>query len=89
MDIVSSNYTERLERISQILKGEFKFLYLVALISSDKIVDKDSANDSIEKLQFIKDNIRMLNLDMEDRKQIEKFVDDGMEICKQNLIEYK
>lgn len=88
MEQTANDYAERIERTSQILKSDFKWLYLASLISADTIVNKQTADRSLEKLQFIKENIMMFNLDAEERQDIERYINKGLEICKQDLKKY-
>ena len=85
MDQNVQDYTTRIEKISFVLKSEFKYLYLASLISAETIYDKQTAEHSLEKLQFIKDNIKLLNLDAEERKEIQGFVNKGIRICNQEI----
>ncbi len=68
---------------------EFRYFYLGSLISSDAVYDIETANNSIKRLKFIKDNLKYLNLDKETFKEIIKFVNKGLKIVKRDLKEFK
>lgn len=78
--------TKDLETLSKILHNEqFRYLYLVGLISSDTNITVDECNDNLNNLNYIKDNIDSLNLNNEVKNEVVKFVNDGIEILNNDL----
>jgi hypothetical protein len=61
-----------------------RYFFLVALISSDFLVDAKSCDDSIQMLEFIKKNIDLINIDDKTRKEVMKYVRSGLRIAKRD-----
>ena len=79
-----------IERIENILTNEqMRYVYLVTLISSDTVFDTESASKSLEKLLFIKENIKYMNLSEELFNEVNEFVGKGIEIIKNDLNNFK
>lgn len=80
------DYCWHIYNIENILKSEdLRYLYLVNLISSDTIVNKKSAQDSLDEIKFIKDNIKYINIDDTLKKKLKKYINDGLKIVKGEL----
>jgi hypothetical protein len=78
--------TKDLETLGKILQNEqFRYLYLVGLISSDTNITVDECNENLNNLNYIKDNIDSLNLNNEVKNEVVKFVNDGIEILNNDL----
>lgn len=73
-------------KIEQILNNdEFRYFYLVTLISSDTIIDIESANKCIDKLNEIKLVLPYLNITDKIRKETLKYIKKGLKIAKRDL----
>ena len=80
----------RLERIENILSNDqIRYLYLASLISSDKIYNFETANDSLQELMFLKNNIDYLNLNVNILKEVKDYIDKGINIVNNDLKEFK
>lgn len=80
----------RLEHIENILSNDqIRYLYLASLISSDKIYNFETANDSLQELMFLKNNIDYLNLDDNIFKEVKDYIDKGINIVNNDLKEFK
>lgn len=78
--------TKDLDTLSKILQNEqFRYLYLVGLISSDTNITVDECNENLNNLNYLKDNIDKLNLNNEIKNEVIKFVNDGIEILNNDL----
>jgi hypothetical protein len=78
--------TKDLETLGKILQNEqFRYLYLVGLISSDTNITVDECNENLNNLNYLKDNIDSLNLNNEVKNEVVKFVNDGIEILNNDL----
>lgn len=83
------DYCWHIYMIENILKFEdLRYLYLVNLISSDTIIDKKSAQHSLDEIKFIKDNIKYINIDDALKKKLKKYINDGLKIVKKELKEF-
>ena len=79
-----------IERIENVLTNDqMRYVYLGTLISSDTVFDTESANKSLEKLLFIKENIKYMNLDEELFNDVNEFIGKGIEIVKNDLNNFK
>ncbi len=73
-------------KIEQILNNdEFRYIYLVSLISSDTIIDIESANKCIDKLNEIKLVLPYLNITDKIKKETLKYIKKGLKIAKKDL----
>jgi len=81
---------ERIKRLSEIFNSEMRYFYLGSMISSDNLVDVESCEKAIEKATFIIEHIDDFVLDdVEDRKQILGYAQNGLEIALQDLEIFK
>ena len=77
-----------IEKLQGILSSDFVWLYLVSLISSDVLDSKEKCIESLNKLNFIKDNIDKFELPEERRKKIFDSTIEGIDIVNQDLKQY-
>ena len=76
------------EKLQEILSSDFVWLYLASLISADVLDSKEKCVESLNKLNFIKDNIDKLELSEEIRNKILDYSIKGIDIVNQDLKEY-
>lgn len=76
------------EKLQEILSSDFAWLYLASLISADVLDSKEKCVDSLNKLNFIKDNIEKLELSEEIRNKIIDYSIKGIDIVNQDLKQY-
>jgi hypothetical protein len=76
------------EKLQEILSSDLVWLYLGSLISSDVLISKEKCIESLEKLNFIKDNIDKLELSEELKNKIINYSIKGIDIVNQDLKEY-
>lgn len=76
------------EKLQEILSSDFVWLYLASLISADVLDSKEKCADSLNKLNFIKDNIEKLELSEEIRNKIIDYSIKGIDIVNQDLKQY-
>lgn len=76
------------EKLQEILSNDFVWLYLASLISSDVLDSKEKCIESLNKLNFIKDNIDKLELSEEVRNKIINYSIKGIDIVNKDLKEY-
>ena len=77
-----------IEKLQEILSNDFVWLYLASLISADVLDSKEKCVDSLNKLNFIKDNIEKLELSEEIRNKIIDYSIKGIDIVNQELKQY-
>jgi hypothetical protein len=78
-----------IEKLQEILSSDLVWLYLGSLISADVLISKEKCIESLEKLNFIKDNIDKLELSEEIRNKILDYSIKGIDIVNQDLKEYE
>lgn len=84
------NIIWKVYRMEEILDEEkFRYLFLASLISTETIVDKESAKKSLEELTFIKKWLPYMNFDKKLKNEIKSFIIKGIKIAKQELNNYK
>lgn len=76
------------EKLQEILSSDFAWLYLTSLISADVLDSKEKCVESLDKLNFIKDNIDKLELSEEIRNKIIDYSIKGINIVNQDLKQY-
>lgn len=77
-------------KVEQILKNdEFRYLYLVALISSDSMVDVESTQECLDHILFLKENLQYMTLDDNIVKEVIKYTNKGIKIAKRDLKLFK
>ena len=77
-----------IEKLQGILSSDFAWLYLASLISADVLDSKEKCVESLDKLNFIKDNIDKLELSEEIRNKIIDYSIKGINIVNQDLKQY-
>jgi hypothetical protein len=78
-----------IEKLQEILSSDFAWLYLASLISADVLDSKEKCIESLNKLNFIKDNIEKLELSEEIRNKIINYSIEGIDIVNRDLKEYE
>lgn len=76
------------EKLQEILSSDFAWLYLASLISADVLDSKEKCVESLNKLNFIKDNIEKLELSEEIRNKILDYSIKGIDIVNRDLKQY-
>lgn len=76
------------EKLQEILSSDFAWLYLASLISADVLDSKEKCVESLDKLNFIKDNIDKLELSEEIKNKIIDYSIKGINIVNQDLKQY-
>lgn len=69
-------------------ESELRYLILASFISSDSLIDAQSCEDSIEMMSFVKNNIKLMDLDEKTEKEVLKYMNKGLKIAKRDLKEY-
>lgn len=69
------------------LESDKKYLFLASLISADSLMDEQSCLNSLNKINFILDNIKLF--DLENESEILKFLKKGIKIIKKDLNKYR
>ena len=77
-----------IEKLQEILSNDFVWLYLASLISADVLDSKEKCVESLDKLNFIKDNIDKLKLSEEIKNKIIDYSIKGIDIVNQDLKQY-
>lgn len=72
-----------------ILESDVRYLYLVTLISADTLLSVEDCEKSLEKLNFIKTNIDLIETDDDTKKETIKYVNKALKIVKRDLKEFK
>ena len=68
------------EIISKVLNSENRYLFLVSLISSDSILNKEDAIESLEIVNYIINNIDNFNLTVEIKSEVIKYINKAKDI---------
>ena len=68
---------------------EFRYLYLVSLISSDSMVDVKSTQECLDRIIFLNQNVKYMNLDNEIIKEVINYTNKGIKIANRDLILFK
>ena len=80
----------KLANIEKILiNDEFRYLYLVSLISSDNSVDIESANKMLGDVKFLTENLKYINVSDKTKKEVLKYMKDAPSILKNDIKEFK
>ena len=77
-----------IEKLQGILSSDFVWLYLASLISADVLDSKEKCTESLNKLNFIKNNIDKLELPEEIRNKIIDYSIKGIDIVNRDLKQY-
>lgn len=68
---------------------DVRYLFLVSLISSDNSVNEKTANILLDKINFLTDNLKYMNISDSIRKETEKYLNKGKKILKKDIKEFK
>lgn len=68
------------EIISKVLNSENRHFFLVSLISSDNILNKEDAIESLEIVNYINDNIDNFNLTSKIKSEVIKYINKAKDI---------
>lgn len=69
------------------LESDKKYLFLASLISADTLLDEQSCLNALKKVNFILDNIKLL--DLENESEVLKYLKKGIKIIKKDLNKYR
>lgn len=78
-----------IEKLQGILSSDLVWLYLATLVSSDFLDSKEKCIESLNQLNFIKDNIDKLELPEERRDTVLNYSIKGIDIVNQDLKDYE
>ena len=85
-----TDFCLNIQRLEEILKNdEFRYLYLVSLISSDTMVDIESTEKCLDKIIFLNQNVKYMNLDNKVKEEVIKYTNKGIKIGKRDLKLFK
>ncbi len=73
------------EIISKVLNSENRYLFLVSLISSDNILNKEDAIESSQIVNYINDNIDNFNLTSEIKSEVIKYMNKSKKILDEDI----
>ena len=83
-------YIKRVYNYSFAVNSEqWRYFFLVSLISSDSLIDAESCKKAIEDMTFVKDNIDLITTDEKIKKEVLKYVKDGLKIANRDLKYYE
>ena len=73
------------EIISKVLNSENRYFILVSLISSDGILNKEDAIESLEIVNYINNNIDNFNLTDEIKSEVIKYMNKSKKILDKDI----
>lgn len=73
------------EIISKVLNSENRYFFLTSLISSDNILNKEDAIESLEIVNYINDNIDNFNLTDEIKSEVIKYINKSKKILDKDI----
>lgn len=73
------------EIISKVLNSENRHFFLVSLISSDNILNKEDAIESLEIVNYIINNIDNFNLTNEIKSEVIKYMNKSKKILDKDI----
>lgn len=74
------------KQIENILNNEaMRYLFLVSLISADTLVTENDCNNSLQVLNFIKDNVNIMNLSDEVKNEVMEYAVKGISIVSNEI----
>lgn len=83
-------YVKKLYNYSFAVNSEqWRYLFLVTLVSSDTLINAESCKKSIESMTFVKNNIDLITTDEKIKKEVLKYVKDGLKIANRDLKYYE
>lgn len=78
------------KQIENILNNEaMRYLFLVSLISADTLVTENDCNNSLQVLNFIKDNVNIMNLSDEVKIEVMEYAVKGISIVSKEIEQIK
>lgn len=78
-----------IEKLQDILSNEsFNWLYLATLISADTLTSKGACIESLNRLNFIKDNLEKLDLSEDLKNRFPDYITKCIDIVNQDLKQY-
>lgn len=83
-------YVKKLYNYSFAVNSEqWRYLFLVTLVSSDTLINAESCKKSIESMTFVKNNIDLITTDEKIKKEVLKYVKGGLKIANRDLKYYE
>ena len=77
---------KNINNLTSIFKSDFfRYAFLVELISSDKVIDKKTCQDSIDQIIYIKDHLKDMDLEDSTKQEINEFLNKGLDILNRDL----
>lgn len=73
------------EIISKVLNSENRYFFLVSLISSDNILNKEDAIESLQIVNYINDNIDNFDLSDEIKSEVIKYMNKSKKILDEDI----
>ena len=73
------------EIISKVLNSENRYFFLASLISSDSILNKEDAIESLEIVSYIINNINNFNLTNEIKSEVIKYMNKSKKILDKDI----
>ena len=83
------DFCDRVLSYKSAFESELRYFILVSFISADSLVDAQSCRDSIECMDFIVKNIKLMDLEEKIEKEVLKYMRKGLKIAKRDLKEYE
>lgn len=83
------SFCKQIITFRNILESDVRYLYLVTLISADTLLTIEDCEKSLEKLNFIKTNIDLIETDDNTKKETIKYVNKALKIVKRDLKKFK
>lgn len=79
-----------IEKLQDILSNDsFNWLYLASLISADTLTSKEACIESLNRLNFIKDNLEKLDLSEDLKNRLPDYITKCIDIVNRDLKEYE
>lgn len=82
------SFCEQVITFRNILESDVRYLYLVSLVSADTLLTIEDCEKSLEKLNFLKTNIDLIETDDYAKKETIKYVNKALKIVKRDLKEF-
>lgn len=80
------NKPEHIKQLELVLSNDAaRYLYLVSLISADRLVTKEACEGSLNVFNLINDNLHIMNLTDEIKTELLEFVKNGLEIVNREI----
>lgn len=82
-------FCEKIWAYKKALECDARYLFLVSLISSDRLLSEGDCVRSLNIINFILDNIDLFDFNEVLKEEVTKFLKDGLKIVKRDLKEIK